>query len=78
MIDDHVGLQVVKSSSEPRPVAQDLANMGLPDDEGLVDSCDKGLTRTYMDRVFDAADANSTRVGLEAHIKKRKRNETHA
>ena len=77
MIDDHVGLQVVKSSAKPRPVAQDLANMGLPDDEGLVDSCDKGLTRTYMDQVFDAADANYTRVGLEAHTKKRKRNETH-
>ena len=59
MIDDHVGIQVVRSSSDPTPAVQ-------------------GLPRSHMDGVFDAAAENYTRVGLKAHEKKRKRNQSHA
>ena len=71
MIDDHVGIQVVKSSIDPLPAVQDPAG-----DSGSADFR-KDLPRSHMDQVFDAADANYTRVGLEAHEKKRKRNESH-
>ena len=78
MIDDHVGLQIVKLE----PSAKEDGGIGTIGEQvlaGEASSLGGGSAdcagRSFMDEVFDTASATYEQVGLEAHVKKRKRNE---